>query len=182
MAVSTPLYYDGIDLQMHHKQSLLQGLHRVKSSFSMFRFRHIAQYTAEDYRPMNVKKSDLQWQEQLTREQYRVCREKETERAFTGEYTFYEREGSYHCVCCQQRLFDSTVKFDAGCGWPSFYDVTDTEAITLQKDLSLGMERIEVMCSRCDAHLGHLFPDGPEPTGLRYCINSIAMRFQNESE
>ena len=130
---------------------------------------------------MKICKTDAQWREQLSQEQYRVCREKGTERPFSGEYAFYTKEGYYYCVCCGQQLFESSVKFDAGCGWPSFYDVSDTEAIQLIEDLSMGMKRIEVTCSRCDAHLGHVFPDGPKPTGLRYCINSVAMAFKAQS-
>ncbi|USE35671.1 peptide-methionine (R)-S-oxide reductase MsrB [Endozoicomonas sp. SCSIO W0465] len=128
---------------------------------------------------MKDKKSDEQWREVLTDEQYYVCREKGTERPFTGEYNVFEKEGVFHCVCCQQQLFDSSVKFDAGCGWPSFYQAIDSEAVTLQEDSSLGMERTEVLCSNCGAHLGHVFPDGPEPSGLRYCINSVAMKFKD---
>ncbi len=126
---------------------------------------------------MKIQKSDTQWRDQLSDEQYRVCRKKGTERPFTGEYNFFEKDGTFHCICCGQSLFDSSVKFDAGCGWPSFYDVQDSQNVLLCKDLSLGMERIEVMCSGCEAHLGHVFPDGPEPTGLRYCINSVSMKF-----
>ena len=128
---------------------------------------------------MTMKKSDEQWQQELSDEQYRVCREKKTERPFSGEYNCFERDGVFHCVCCQQPLFDSSVKFDAGCGWPSFYQVIDSDAVTMAEDQSLGMVRTEVLCAHCGAHLGHVFPDGPKPTGLRYCINSVAMTFKD---
>ncbi|MFK0573892.1 peptide-methionine (R)-S-oxide reductase MsrB [Endozoicomonas sp.] len=128
---------------------------------------------------MKVTKSDEQWRAELTDEQYSVCRAKGTERPFTGEYNFFEKNGVFHCVCCKQPLFDSSVKFDAGCGWPSFSGAIDSEAVVIQEDTSLGMTRTEVLCANCDAHLGHVFPDGPEPSGLRYCINSVAMTFND---
>lgn len=129
---------------------------------------------------MKVEKTDEEWREQLTDEQYRVCRERGTEKPFSGEYVFFEQEGKYHCICCGQTLFESTTKFDAGCGWPSFYDICDSNAVITQMDHSLGMVRVEVFCARCNAHLGHVFPDGPEPTGLRYCMNSVALNFREK--
>jgi len=121
-------------------------------------------------------KSDQEWREELTPEQYRVARQAGTERAFTGEYTDTETAGTYHCVCCDAELFRSEHKFHSGCGWPSFVSPKDLDTVVEHEDVSHGMRRVEVRCARCDAHLGHVFPDGPRPTGLRYCINSVVLR------
>ena len=128
-----------------------------------------------------VVKTEQEWKQALTPEQYRVLREKGTERAFTGKYWDYKENGAYACAGCGEELFGSDTKFDSGCGWPSFWDAADPDKIEKRDDFSFGMHRIEVLCRRCGGHLGHLFDDGPNPTGQRYCINSASLDFQKKA-
>lgn len=129
-----------------------------------------------------IEKSEQEWREQLTPEQFEVTRKAGTERAFTGPYCEEKGEGTYRCVCCGTELFSSDTKFDSGTGWPSFFDPMESDAVVTRPDNSLFMRRTEVLCSRCGSHLGHLFDDGPNPTGLRYCLNSCSLDLERDED
>jgi peptide-methionine (R)-S-oxide reductase len=130
-----------------------------------------------------VVKSDDEWRQELTPEEFEITRKAATERPFTGIYNDTKTPGLYNCKCCDAPLFDSDTKYDSGCGWPSFYAPINQEVVNTHEDVSMGMRRIEVTCAGCDAHLGHVFPDGPEPTGLRFCMNSASLKLDpNEAQ
>ncbi len=163
-------------------------MNRIKTLFILSLFFVLpacAQKQSKDKKntmPEKIVKPDEEWKKVLTPIQFFVTRQHGTERPFTGEYDNFYEKGIYKCICCGTELFESDTKFDAGCGWPSFYDIKDNKNIKLIEDNSLGMKRIEVRCAKCDAHLGHVFPDGPEPTGLRYCINSVSLKFEKKDK
>jgi peptide-methionine (R)-S-oxide reductase len=137
---------------------------------------------SEKTQPAETRLTDEEYRRKLTPEQYHVTREKGTERAFTGQYNDFKLKGMFHCVCCGEPLFSSEAKYNSGSGWPSFWKPYSEEALASETDVSHGMVRTEIRCSRCDAHLGHVFEDGPQPTGLRYCINSASLQFEEQSQ
>ncbi|MBA03309.1 MAG: peptide-methionine (R)-S-oxide reductase [Gammaproteobacteria bacterium] len=129
-----------------------------------------------------IDKTNEEWREQLTESEFHITREARTEMAFSGQYWDTKTKGIYNCRCCGEPLFDSESKYDSGCGWPSFYETLDKDVVETREDRSMFMVRTEVICSKCDAHLGHVFPDGPHPTGLRFCMNSASLALQEENE
>lgn len=129
-----------------------------------------------------MKKTDDEWKSSLSDEEYQVARCGGTEHAFSGKYNDHKKDGTYICICCEKPLFSSSAKYNSGSGWPSYYAPIDGQAVSINRDNSHGMTREEVICAHCDAHLGHVFPDGPPPTGQRYCINSLSLNFKDEND
>ena len=136
----------------------------------------------KDFEMGKIDKTNEEWREQLTESEFHITREAGTEMAFSGQYWDTKTKGIYNCRCCGEPLFDSESKYDSGCGWPSFYETLDKDVVETREDRSMFMVRTEVICSKCDAHLGHVFPDGPHPTGLRFCMNSASLALQAENE
>ena len=129
-----------------------------------------------------IEKTEQEWMQELSPEQFQICRLKGTERPYTGKYNNEKGAGVYKCICCGHSLFESGTKFESGSGWPSFYAPLDEAAVTTEEDSSHGMRRVEAMCARCDSHLGHVFEDGPAPTGLRYCMNSVSLNLEKSDD
>ena len=157
----------------------------MKSFIKLIFFLFVTLYAQQEQEKINMSnkilKSDVEWETCLTPEEYKILREKGTEMAFTGKYYNHKEDGTYTCAGCDYELFSSETKFDSGTGWPSFYQALDKDRIIEKEDKALGMTRLEILCARCDSHLGHVFTDGPNPTGLRYCVNSVSLDFK-ESE
>ncbi|GMR05535.1 MAG: peptide-methionine (R)-S-oxide reductase MsrB [Gammaproteobacteria bacterium] len=128
-----------------------------------------------------IKKTEEEWRQELTVEEFEVCRQKGTEKPFSGEYYDSKEEGAYLCRCCGEPLFSSSAKYDSGSGWPSFFQSLNHDAVKEEQDSAHGMTRTEILCNRCGSHLGHVFPDGPQPTGLRYCVNSLSLKFEKKA-